>query len=187
MRKRIVLSAAVGTSLVVSLFCAQLVSQEDIPGKKSPSITMVDPPLTVVTRGKGASVDLQFRIGSGFHVNSNKPTQEYLIPTSLKLTAPTDIVVGRITYPYGEEMAFAFAPDEKLSVYSGAFMIGVVVRPLASVLPGKYQFRGKLKYQACDKAACYPPKELPVEFEVKVVKNAAPARKNPAQSPHVHT
>ena len=66
---------------------------------------MVEPPVTVVTRGKGGSVDLQFRIGSGFHVNSNTPTQEYLIPTALKLNAPTDIVVGRITYPVGEAMA----------------------------------------------------------------------------------
>jgi Disulphide bond corrector protein DsbC len=187
MRNRVAVSAALGTLFCLSLFCAQLVSQEDIPGKKAPSITMVEAPFTVVTRGKGGSVDLKFRIGSGFHVNSNTPTQEYLIPTALKLKAPTDMVVGRITYPPGEEMAFAFAPDEKLSVYSGEFTVGVIVRPLASVLPGKYEFRGKLKYQACDKAACYPPKELPVAFEIKVVKAAPPHVKNPGQSPHVHT
>jgi hypothetical protein len=187
MRNRAAVSATIVASLFVPLFCAQLLAQEDIPGKKAPSITMIEAPLTVVTRGKGSSVDLRFRIGSGFHVNSNTPTQEYLIPTALKLNAPTDIVVGRITYPAGEEMAFAFAPNEKLSVYSGAFTIGVIVRPLASVLPGKYEFRGKLKYQACDKAACYPPKELPVAFEIKVVKTPPPPRKNPGQSPHVHT
>jgi hypothetical protein len=187
MRNRAAVDATLGTSLLLSLFCGQLLSQEDIPGKKAPSVTMIEAPLTVVTRGKGASVDLQFRIGSGFHVNSNTPTQEYLIPTSLKLNAPTDIVVGRITYPRGEDMTFPFAPDEKLSVYSGAFTLGVIVRPLASVLPGKYQFHGKLKYQACDKAACYPPKDLAVEFQVKVVKSAPPPRKNPGQSPHVHT
>jgi Disulphide bond corrector protein DsbC len=180
-------STVMRTLLVLSLLSVLLISQDDIPGKKAPSITMMEAPLTVVTRGKGGSVDLQFRIGSGFHVNSNNPTQEYLIPTALKLNAPTDIVVGRITYPPGEEMAFAFAPDEKLSVYSGAFTVGVIVRPLASVLPGKYEFRGKLKYQACDKAACYPPKELPVSFEVKVVKTAPAHVKNPGQSPHVHT
>jgi hypothetical protein len=178
---------AMGILLLVASHSIQSVAQDDIPGKKAPSITLVATPLTVVTRGKGGSVDLQFRIGSGFHVNSNTPAQDYLIPTALKLNAPTDIVVGRVTYPAGEEMAFAFAPDEKLSVYSGAFTIGVIVRPLASVLPGKYEFRGRLKYQACDKAACYPPKELPVEFEIKVVKGAPPHTKNPAQSPHVHS
>ncbi len=187
MRSRPSLGTALGTLLLAWLSCSPLASQDDIPGKKAPSITMSEAPLTVVTRGKGASVDLQFRIGSGFHVNSNTPTQEYLIPTALKLNAPTDIVVGRITYPPGQEMAFAFAPDEKLSVYSGAFTIGVIVRPLASVLPGKYEFRGTLKYQACDNAACYPPKQLPVAFEIKVMKGAPPHKKNPGQSPHVHT
>jgi hypothetical protein len=95
-------------------------------------------------------------------------------------------MLGGVTYPEGEQMSFAFAPEEKLSVYSGDFSLSVMVRPLASVLPGKYAFRGELKYQACDNAACYPPKKLPVQFEVKVVKPAPPHRKNPAQSPHIH-
>ena len=46
--------------------------------------------------------------------------------------------------------------------------------------------RGELKYQACDNAACYPPKKLPVQFEVKVIKGPPPHRRNPGQSPHVH-
>jgi len=155
-------------------------------GRKSPSVTMSPVPIQTVTRGKAGSVELQFRVGSGFHINSNTPKQDYLIPTSLKLDAPTDIIVGRVTYPAGVDTSLPFAPDDKLSVYTGAFDVSVKVRPLASVLPGKYSFRGQLKYQACDNAACYPPKELPVEFEVKVTKAAAAPRKNPAQSPNVH-
>jgi hypothetical protein len=63
----------------------------------------------------------------------------------------------------------------------------VVVRPLHDVIPIKYMIRGNLRYQACDKAACYPPKNLPVEFEVKIAKPVPTARKgNPAQSPHIH-
>jgi hypothetical protein len=55
------------------------------------------------------------------------------------------------------------------------------------VLPGKYAFHGTLRYQACDNAACYPPKTTPVDFEVKVEKGKAATHKsNPAQSPHAH-
>ena len=36
-------------------------------------------------------------------------------------------------------MSFAFAPNEKLSVYSGEFDLEATVRPLASVLPGDRQ------------------------------------------------
>jgi hypothetical protein len=33
-----------------------------------------------------------------------------------------------------------------------------------SVVPGKYEMRGVLRYQACDNAACYPPKKFAREF-----------------------
>jgi len=172
-------------SILILLVCGQLLGQEP-PGRKSPSVTMMPAGVTNVTRGKSNTVELEFRVEPGFHVNSNKPAAEYLIPTALKLDPPTDIAVGRITYPEGQEMSFAFAPDEKLSVYTGEFTVSLAVRPLASVLPSKYEFHGNLRYQACDNAACYPPKTLPVRFEVKVVKAPPPPRRNPAQSPHVH-
>lgn len=171
---------------LVVAFTAAILPAQDLPGKKAPSVVLLPTPVANVYRGRSNPVDLQFRVQSGFHINSNKPSAEYLIPTTLKIDAPTDIMLGGTTYPEGQQMSFAFAPDEKLSVYSGDFAVGVRVRPLASVLPGKYAFRGELKYQACDNAACYPPKKLPVQFEVKVVKPAPPPKKNPAQSPHAH-
>jgi hypothetical protein len=179
------LKSVVVPALCAALSAATLVAQES-PGRKAPSVTMAPPSVATIVRGKAGTVELQFRIASGFHINSNTPSEEYLIPTVLKLDPPTDIVIGKITYPPGEEMSFAFAPDEKLSVYTGDFAVAVSVRPLASVLPSKYEFRGTLKYQSCDNAACYPPKQLPVAFEVKVVKAPAPPAKNPAQSPHAH-
>jgi len=162
------------------------VAQDLPPGKRLPSVTMSPPRTITVTRGKPGTVDLHFRIDGGFHINSNTPTTEFLIPTTLKLTAPTDIVVGKVIYPPGEQMSFPFAPDEKLSVYTGVLVLGVLVRPLVTVVPGKYAFHGQLKYQACDKAACYPPRQLPVDFLIDVAKGSAARKRNPGQSPHVH-
>ena len=152
----------------------------------SPSVTMAPVPLTTTPRAAQTTVDLNFRVNTGFHINSNAPKSEFLIPTSLKFDLPTDIILGKIGYPAGEDLSFPFSPDEKLSVYSGDFTIALAVHPLASVVPGKYIMHGVLRYQACDNAACYPPKNLPVSFEVKVVKQPATHHANPAQSPHVH-
>ena len=174
------------THLFVLMMVAVAAFSQDIAGVKSPSVTMISPGITTIAGGKPGEVELQFRIGRGFHINSNTPKSEFLIPTILKLDAPTDIVVGRIAYPPGEEMSFPFSPDEKLSVYTGNFSLAVTVRPLHTVVPGKYMLRGQLRYQACDNAACYPPKQLPVQFEVKIAKAAATHGRNPAQSPHVH-
>src|SRR6476469_9514583 len=101
-------------------------------------VSMAPAALTNMGRGSPGMVQLQFRVTSGFHINSNQPKQDYLKKTELKLDAPTDIVIGRITYPPGQDRSFPFAPKDKLSVYSGDFEVGVTVRPLHSVLPTKY-------------------------------------------------
>jgi len=153
---------------------------------KAPSVTIAPVPLVTAPRAAPTMVDLNFRVASGFHINSNTPKSEFLIPTSLKMDLPTDIILGKIEYPAGQDLSFPFSPDDALNVYTGDFAIKVAVHPLHAVVPGKYVMHGVLRYQACDNAQCFPPKALPVSFEVKVVKEPPGPRHNPAQSPHVH-
>src|SRR5208337_2567867 len=162
-----------------------VLAQDDL-GPQGSVVKMGPAPVVTAVQGKSATASLMFRVAGGYHINSNQPKAEFLIPTVLKVEATTDIVIGKTTYPEGKDMSFAFAPDEKLNVYTGDFNVDVLVRPLHSVQPGKYVVRGTLKYQACDNAACYPPKQLPVSFEVKIAKAPPAPSKNPAQSPHAH-
>jgi hypothetical protein len=156
------------------------------PGSRAPSVSVAPIETTTVTRGKSGPLTIHFRVAQGFHINSNAPKSEFLIPTALKLDAPTDIAISKVSYPEGKDMSFPFSPDEKLNVYTGDFAVDLTLRPLQSVAPGKYAIHGNLKYQACDNAACYPPKQLPVSFEVKILKGAPAGGANPAQSPHAH-
>jgi hypothetical protein len=153
---------------------------------RAPSVSFAPVSLVTAVRTVETPVNLNFRVASGFHINSNLPKSEFLIPTSLKMDLPTDIVLGKIAYPAGQDLAFPFSPSEMLSVYSGDFTVTVAVHPLRSVMPGKYIMHGVLRYQACDNAQCFPPKSQPVRFEVKVVKEPPGHHTNPAQSPHVH-
>ena len=102
-------------------------------------VSMVPAALTNIDRGSPGMVQLQFRVTSGFHINSNQPKQDYLKKTELKLDAPTDIVIGRITYPTGQDRSFPFAPNDKLSVYSGDFEVGVTVRHCTTYCPPNTQ------------------------------------------------
>jgi len=173
-------------AFVVMAWLATSVLAQDSLSPRGPFVTMAPVPLTSMTRGKATTIDLQFRVQPGLHINSNKPGSPLLIPTLLHLDPPTDIVIGKVSYPEGTQMNFVFSPDESLSVYTGDFTVSVAVRPLAHVQPGQYPVHGRLKYQACDNAACYPPKQLPVNFDIRVLKAPAPPKKNPAQSPHAH-
>ncbi|MGE5321451.1 MAG: protein-disulfide reductase DsbD domain-containing protein [Actinomycetota bacterium] len=131
---------------------------------------------------------LVFRIKPGFHINSNKPSMPELIPTVVHFSLPDDVVIGRLKYPAGQLKSFPFDPTEKLSVYSGDVVItGRVIAPLHSA-PGTYTVHGGFKYQACDNNACYPPKTLPITFNVRVGPHGRHSRRahGNAQSPHIH-
>ena len=170
------------TICLLAVLCGSVWAQSG----KAPSVSMAPVQLVTAQRGKQTTVTLNFRVAHGFHINSNAPKDEFLIPTALKMDPPTDIVLGKIDYPDGVDVSFPFSPDTKLNVYSGDFAISLAVHPLVSVVTGKYAMRGVLRYQACDNAQCFPPKTLPVSFEVKVTKQPAAPRRNPRQSPHIH-
>lgn len=178
-------SSSYKTALLAAVVAVAQLAAAQMP-PKAPELTMTPVPLTTSPRATQTEVDLNFRVPAGYHINSNTPKSEFLIPTALKMDLPTDIVLGKIEYPAGEELTFPFSPDEKLSVYTGDFTIKLAVHPLHSVVPGKYMMHGQLRYQGCDNAQCFPPKNLPVSFEVKVVKEPPAHHANPAQSPHVH-
>jgi len=133
-----------------------------------PSVTLLTTSPVAVKAGRAQNFELIFRVGRGYHINSNKPNSEFLIPTVLKISAPTDVAIGRLQYPAGQDFAFDFAPGEMINVYSGDFSITGVITTTRNVVPGKHRVRGSLTYQACDNRQCFPPKQLPVEFDVAV-------------------
>jgi hypothetical protein len=114
--------------------------------------------------GKQSVLELNFRVVDGLHVNSHTPKSELLIATTLTLDAAPGVKVGSAVYPAGSEYSFRASPNEKLDVYSGAFTVKVPVTAQA----GTRMLEGKLRYQACDREACYPPKTLPVEVAIAV-------------------
>jgi hypothetical protein len=154
---------------------------------QAPSVVLAPIIPVAVAPGKYANVELDFRVVAGFHINSNQPKNDLMQPTVLRLSPPTNIVVSRIHYPAGHELDFEFFPGEKLNVYSGDFAITARVATAQSVPLGTYRIHGALKYQACDNRQCYPPKEVPVDFDVKVRKpKTLHPQANPGQSPHIH-
>lgn len=143
-----------------------------------------------VKQGGSVPVKMQFQVAPGFHINSNKPKSELLLPTVVNFDVPTNVSVAKVTYPAGEELTFPFSPDEKLSVYTGDFTVKGMVATSKATPQGTYRVHAVLRYQACDNRACYPPTNIPLHFDVTVAKptksSSGTPKKNPAQSPHAH-
>ncbi len=106
-----------------------------------------------------ASVLLHFHVDPGFHINSHSPKSEMLIPTKIGVEDLSSGNVGAVDFPAGTPYSFAFEPETKLDVYTGDFTLVAHV----TTKPGQQTLKGALHYQACDAAACYPPKLLAVE------------------------
>jgi len=158
------------TFVALSLaFLLSVLTPAQEPGTRLPTVTMAPVSKVQLRAGGSATVELDFRVGSEFHVNSNKPHSALLIPTALHLTAVEPLKMVAVNYPAGQDMSFPFAPTEKLSVYSGDFTITAVVKASAKAASGTYPVSGELRFQACDRSACYPPRSIPVKFEVNVL------------------
>ena len=159
----------------VAIVLALLAASQAQDAKKKQYVTQVSSPHVSVAGAKTVPVELKFAIDPGMHINSNRPHTENLIPTKLTLDLPTDISIVRTIYPEGKDFAFSFDP-EKLNVYSGQFPITLQVRPAHGASAGTFKVHGELQYQACNDRACFPPKKLPVEFEVTVLKTKSRRR-----------
>jgi hypothetical protein len=115
-------------------------------------------PVTVEA-GKSTDVELTFRVADALHINSHAPVDSELISTTLTMEPAREIKFGKMEYPAGVKYAFSFAPEEKLSVYTGDFVVKVHVTVAHA---GGFMWNGELRYQACDNLKCYPVQALPV-------------------------
>ena len=169
---------------LVLLLCGAIRAQE---GDAAAKVSVESVETMTVKTGQGTPLQLTFHVKPGFHINSHQPTEPELIPTEIKFFPPEDLIVAKIQYPAGVLTSFPFDPSTKLSVYSGNVIIKGTLIPQSKATPGTYTVHGELRYQACDNNSCYPPKKLPVQFDVKIPRAATGSRAHPnAQSPHIH-
>jgi thiol:disulfide interchange protein len=105
--------------------------------------------------------------GTGLHVNSNEPLEDFLIPTVLTLEPPAGISVGGLAWP-DPIMLEQQGADKPLAVYEETFAIGIALDVDPDVAPGEYEVPAALRYQACDERMCYIPATARLAFQVRV-------------------
>ena len=120
------------------------------------------PQQVTLPSGKPATIELHFRINEGLHINSHEPRQKSLIRTELKEAEPAGVTIASVDFPAGVDYAFPADPSQKLSVYSGEF----VLKMHLTAQRGSHLLDGELRYQACDTNSCFPPRDLPVAVSV---------------------
>jgi DsbC/DsbD-like thiol-disulfide interchange protein len=124
--------------------------------------------LEPVSRGKEFQIAVVADIAKGFHMNSHKPTDSYLIPTSLSADLPKGIELRDTIYPNGKLEKFSFSPDKPLDVYTGSVTITFRLTAAADAPLGAVTIPMTLRYQACNDTTCLPPVKIPVSAKIEV-------------------
>jgi hypothetical protein len=106
-------------------------------------------------------------IPSGYHVNSNRPSEKYLIASQLQFEAPAGVRVSPIRYPRAVLRSLKFSKS-KVSVFEGRTTIRFSVTVPASFKSNSAELKGRLRYQACSDDYCFPPKTSEVKVWLKV-------------------
>jgi thioredoxin:protein disulfide reductase len=125
--------------------------------------------LDPVPRGKEFQAAVVVTINSGYHMNSHKPSDSYLIPTTLTPQLPAGFtIVGEPMYPMGKNEKFPFSPDKPLNVYTGSVTLRMKLTADDKAPLGANKIPVTLRFQACNMSACLPPVKIPVDLELNV-------------------
>ena len=115
-----------------------------------------------------ARLGLEVTLDPGFHVNSNTPLDDLLIPTVLTLDPPDGFVLAGVAFPDAILLEQVGAEDP-LAVFEEEFLIGATLRVDGSLAPGIYAIPGTLRYQACNDRMCFNPTNAQIQFDLRVV------------------
>jgi thiol:disulfide interchange protein DsbD len=127
----------------------------------------VDPPAKLsIKRGESSVLRLPVKMAAGYHVNSNTPAEDYIIPLRLTWDAKP-LEVAEVTFPKPVMEKYAFS-EKALSVYITDFAIETRFQAPANAQPGLAMALGKLRYQACTDKLCLPPKTIEVRLPIEI-------------------
>ncbi len=154
-------------ALALGLALATAATAQRLPKPEEVVQVRVEPARVEARADGQATFTLVATIREGFHINSNQPLQEYLIPTRVELLTTELFALEKVDYPKGELKSFGFSPDEKLSVYDGTLRLPIALRAKDGGA-GTHTVRVAFHYQACNDEICLRPTKREAQLTVRL-------------------
>ena len=132
-------------------------------------IVSINPVTKVKQTKNGTEIDINFvlSIKDKWHINANKPNDQSLIPTVLKVDSSSVYSVKRITYPPAQMVKLQFSENE-LALYEQEAVINVILNLEKNFGKKTFILTGQLQYQPCNDQTCLFPVSKPFKVEVKL-------------------
>ncbi len=138
-----------------------------LPAQAPQILALAEPQKVIVPRQGETRVTLKLFMRPGYHANSDKPSEDYLVPLRLAWDAKAPLEPVEILYPKAKLEKFEFT-EKPISVVDGEFEIVTRFRRAPGAAPGPAFLSGKLRYQACNDKMCFPPKTIDVKVPLLV-------------------
>jgi thioredoxin:protein disulfide reductase len=121
--------------------------------------------------GKTGVVTIELTIPSPYHINSNQPLQDYLIPTEVEFEPQPHVIFGRAIFPPAPVKNLKVS-DSPMAVFEGTVNITVQITPDMTLAGNEITINGKVRSQACDDRVCLPPVWQSFSLTVLVVNSS---------------
>ncbi len=150
---------------LLSVFPSELYCQNT----QNPDVLNIAPVLLPdeIRPGQGFAFEIMPEIKDGWHINSNQPNSDYLIPSGLRLANNDSFFLESIQYPQSVEYEFDFA-DEPVSVFEDGFSVTGIIRADHELEPGTYKLPLEFTYQACAPGSCLKPETFRYTANIRV-------------------
>lgn len=112
-----------------------------------------------VNAGGQFKIAVKLKIKESWHINSNQPKEDYLIPSQVNIQIPEGFRLEKTNYPLAEEIKLGFS-DTPLSAWQGEVLIGSLLSVDKSISEGSYKLIINFDYQACNDMTCLPPSSV---------------------------
>lgn len=109
-----------------------------------------------VAAGQSNEAVVKITTQSGYHINANPASFDYLKATEVDLPDTPEVTVDYIYYPNPQVKKFSFS-DQPIRVYEGETQLRVMLMADKAAPKGARSLPAKLNVQACDDKVCYPP------------------------------
>ena len=125
-----------------------------------------------VSPGSEFKISVKVNIDPQWHINSNKPYEDFLIPSVLSIDAASGFTLIKVKYPDSQDRKLAFS-DKPVSVFENEIYISALIKASSKVKPGIYKLIATFKYQSCNDKTCLPPNSVSDTLAIEISDNQA--------------
>lgn len=141
------------------------------------SATAEEPPLlsakvlhsqVAYAQGGAYPLAIALTIRPGWHINSDRPKEKDLYPTTMLLQCSRDCSFSPAVFPKATNHKPDFSKTA-LDVFGGTVIVRTTLTVAKDAQLGPQLLGARLSYQGCDDQACAMPDDLEVPIQVKIV------------------